>query len=112
MDTAVDALTLVDGMGTEVVDGEGATVDGDRTRIGTVVGTAVAGVIAMLVTRFDNASSWARSSQTSICSPSVSAGSPQLGLPVASKTAIRLKRSLRPLVTRSWGIKSAPDSLL
>ncbi|GIT77602.1 MAG: hypothetical protein Ct9H300mP31_21330 [Acidimicrobiaceae bacterium] len=45
-------------MGTEVVDGEGATVDGDRTRTGTVVGTAVAGVIAMLATRSDNASSW------------------------------------------------------
>jgi len=76
-------------MGTEVVDGEGATVDGDRTRIGTVVGTAVAGVIAMLATRSDNASSWARNSQTSICSPSVSAGSPQLGPPITTKTATR-----------------------
>jgi len=77
-------------MGTEVVDGEGATVDGDRTRTGTVVGAAAAGVIAMLATRSDNASSWARNSKTSICSPSVSAGSPQLGPPITTKTATRL----------------------
>jgi len=34
-------------MGTEVVDGEGAIVDGDRIRTGTVVGAEAADVIAM-----------------------------------------------------------------